>query len=89
LDAVSLQTLEVHQLAIALSPEMGAPPLDFVFRLLGLRVPSATAREVAMRLALLWQLQREHRTQQAQRAAKQRPASLGEGQADQRGGTQT
>ena len=38
---------------------MGAPAFEFVYRVVGLEVPSPLAREVTERLAMLWQVYRE------------------------------
>lgn len=52
---------------------MATPPFEFVFRVLGLKLPSATGREVTERLAILWAIDQERHEQ-----AKQAQASNGQ-----------
>lgn len=52
-------TLEVNRLLTSLSTGMGAPPFEFVYRLMSIDVPSPLAREVTERLAMLWKIHRE------------------------------
>jgi hypothetical protein len=65
---VSRTTLEVNRLLAGLSTGMGTPPFEFIYRVVGLEIPSPMAREVTERLALLWKLHHERD------AAKQKTA---------------
>lgn len=66
-----MMTLDVHRLVVDLTPSMGSPPIELVLKILGIRVPSETAREIVERLALLWRIQREARETQEARLSTQ------------------
>jgi hypothetical protein len=64
IDGLSQVALEAHRLAVSLTPEMGAPPLEFIFKILDIPVPSPEAREITERLVILWRTHQEHHAKQ-------------------------